>query len=200
MASEGARDGNEENGIATEFLFSSPVCDLLRFGQLMGKFPVRCQVNVWHVTRLARGIGWDYPHLARVASTMPFRDRVHFRLHSLGERLLDDQIRTISLKERLFGIIPLGNANLGWVNDKERIALSKSLLATAIRYRQGLALHNDQDLYAHAMVSHGLKWACVLLERWNKIDSTNLPEGAPPIPMMEPGEVNRAIFQALGVS
>jgi hypothetical protein len=201
MTSEGASENKDRAGIAEEFLFSLPAHDLLAFGKLMRKFRPPYSARVWHITVLARGLGWNYPTLARAASAMPFRDRVHLHLHSLGERLLHDQLERITPEQRLFGILPIGKRHMHQINHDLRSALAKSLLATTIRYRSDLNDDHREDLYAHSLISHGLLWACVCLEDRRNMDSVHLSgEEATQVPVLEPNEVNRAIFQALGVS
>ena len=201
MASEGASENKDRAGIGEEFLFSLPAHDLLAFGKLMGKFRPPYSASVWHITVLARGLGWNYPNLVRVVSATPLKDRVHLHLHSLGERLLQDQLERITLEERLFGILPFGKRHMHWVKSDQRTALAKSLLATTIRYRMELSDDHHNDLYAHKLISHGLLWACECLQEMGNLDSVHLSseKDARRVPVIEPDEINRAIFAALGI-
>jgi len=197
MSSEGASDATDCPRVASEFLFSTPVYDLLAFGRRMSDHRPRYHLRVWHIIVLARELGWHYPNLVRLASaaTHP-EDRLGLHIHRLGEQLLRVQIEGVTSKRRLFGIFPDGADDLSMTNRDERTTLARSLLATAIRHRERLLTDTRNDLYEHLLLSHGLSWA------WGRVYCGGLAGGSldTRIPELDTNEVNGVILEASGLA
>ena len=136
-----------------EIPFSGPFYDLRAFGSLMRRKKPPARLETWHITRLAIDLT---PLIEPSIRAELSENNVLPRISDLPRALLSRQIKEVSWRE-WFTPKSLWNAAPEVVD-----LLSYSLLATCVVH---LLNRVDPDLWATGMVNHGLRWACVFVER-----------------------------------